>query len=262
MDPEHVPTSLDDIPGWFPGPDQRLFRHFLSPDAVVPRGDLVELGVYLGKSAVLMGEYQAADEIFTVCDLFGAPSGDEANDRENASSYRTLDRQSFERNYLAMHDMLPVVVQGLSSDIGEHVEPGTARFVHIDASHLYEHVALDVDSARSMLLPDGVVSFDDFRSPHTPGVSAAVWEAVWNKGLHIICVTTKKLYGTFGDPIPHQTHLKAWLAEVDRLNYETQLIDGKEVIRISAKRVKPPPPLPAGRRIVRAVLRGLRPRRA
>jgi hypothetical protein len=256
MDPDKTPASLDDIPGWFPGPDQRVFTHFLSPDAVVPRGDLVELGVYLGKSAVLMGDFKADDETFTVCDLFGASSGDDANDRENASSYRTLDRQSFERNYLALHDELPVVVQGLSSVIVDHVKPDTARFVHIDASHLYEHVAIDVESARHMLLPDGVVCFDDFRSPHTPGVAAAVWEAVWNKGLNIICVTSKKLYGTFGDPVPHQEKLREWLAGVDRLNSETQVIGDREIVRISARRATPTAKAGWRSRVRRLVKRG------
>lgn len=239
MDADKMPASLDDIPGWFPGPDQRVFKHFLSPDAVVPRGDLVELGVYLGKSAVLMGDFKADDEVFTVCDLFGASSGDVANDRENASSYRTLDRQSFERNYLALHDELPVIVQGLSSVVQDHVAPGTARFVHVDASHLYEHVAVDVESARHMLLAQGIVCFDDFRSPHTPGVAAAVWEAVWNKGLNIVCVTSKKLYATFGDPVPHQVKLREWLAGVDRLRSETQVIGDSEIVRISVPRAKP-----------------------
>lgn len=256
MDSDTAPKTLDDIPGWFPGADQRVFRHLLSNDAVVPHGDLVELGVYLGKSAVLMGEYKADDETFTVCDLFGASSGDDANDRENASSYRTLDRQSFERNYLALHDELPVVVQGLSSVILQHVSPSTARFVHIDASHLYEHVAVDVESARSMLLPDGIVCFDDYRSPHTPGVAAAVWEAVWNKGLNVVCVTTKKLYATFGDPAPHQEKLREWLSTVDRLTSETQVIGDHEIIRVSVRKA-PPSATPGWRsRARRLVKRG------
>jgi hypothetical protein len=137
-----------------------------------------------------------------------------------------------------------VVVQDLSSAIVDHVKPGSARFVHIDASHLYEHVAIDVDSAQKMLMPDGVVAFDDYRSTHTPGVAAAVWEAVFTKGLRPICVTPQKLYGTFGDPIPHQRRLEAWLTEEGRFFWESQALAGRRLIRMrpkqAPKRAEPP----------------------
>lgn len=227
------PLTVDRIPGWFTWTDQRVFEHFLSPNAVAPKGDLVELGVYLGKSAALIGMYKQPDEIFTVCDLFGADPGEDRNAHENLLSYRSLDRESFERNYLGMHDELPIVLQRLSSTILDHVKPHTARFVHVDASHLYEHVAIDVQSARELLMPGGVVVFDDYRSVHTPGVSAAVWEAVFNFGLKPICVTPIKMYASFEDPAPHQMKLDAWLTEFDRLRWETQVINGAEVRRIS-----------------------------
>lgn len=236
-------TSLDDIPGWFQTLDQDLFAHFLGADAVVPRGDLVELGVYLGKSAVLVGRYKRPDETFTVCDLFGTPPSENTNRSENARLYKGLERQAFEHNYLALFDELPVIVQDFSSAIVDHVPPGRARFVHVDASHMYEHVAVDVESARTILQPDGVVVFDDYRSAHTPGVSAAVWEAVFTKGLHPICITVQKMYATFGDPRPHQERLEAWLKESGRYPWETQYVAGAPLVRLRyAKANKPAAP--------------------
>ena len=46
------------------------------------------------------------------------------------------------------------------SRAGEKVAPQSVRFLHVDASHLYEHVANDVDAAQDMLQPDGLVVFD------------------------------------------------------------------------------------------------------
>jgi hypothetical protein len=236
--------TIADIPGWFSAVDQWLFGHFLS-DGVVPRGDLVEIGVYLGKSAALVGKHRRADETFTVCDLFGGTTDDPMNAAENQKSYSTLSREKFERNYLAIHSELPVVVQGVSSTILDHVKPSSARFVHVDGSHLYEHVAIDVESARTMLVPDGVVAFDDFRSPHTPGVAAAVWEAVFKKGLHPICLTRQKMYATFGDPGQHRARLEVWLAADERYNAEVQQIGGAPVLRIiEARRAAPAGPRP------------------
>lgn len=235
--------SLDDIAGWFPSVDQRLFEHFLGPDAVVTHGDLVEIGVYLGKSAVLIGAYKRPDEVFTVCDLFGAEAVDEHNVDENSRLYKNLTRSKFEANYTALRGELPVIVAGLSSTIVDHVKPESARFVHVDGSHMYEHVAGDADSARTMLLPDGVVVFDDYRSGHTPGVAAAVWEAVLNKGLQIIVLTGQKMYATFGDAAPHQERVEAWLTKSE-LPWEYQSIAGRPVLRIKRPPTAPQKPAP------------------
>ncbi len=223
---------VKDIPGWFPWLDQRLFAHFLSEDAVVPRGDLVELGTYMGKSAALIGQFLNPGETFTVLDLFGATPGDEPNAVENARSYSRLTRDRFEQYYLSVHDELPVIVQDYSSAIVDHVKPGTARFVHVDASHLYEHVAVDVGSARRIMLPDGVVVFDDFRSWHTPGVAAGVWEAVIDRGLRPIATSLQKFYGTFGDPAPHQDRLIGWVRSHPRHRFETVEIAGHPLVRV------------------------------
>jgi hypothetical protein len=229
--------AIDNIPGWFPWLDQRVFEHFLDP-CNAAHGDLIELGVYLGKSAALIGRFQRADETFTVCDLFGDDAHDDPNRSENSRLYKDLTRQRFEQNYLALHSALPVIVQALSSTIVEHVRPHSVRFMHVDASHLYEHVAVDVISARALLQPDGVVVFDDYRSAHTPGVSAAVWEAIFTKGLQPICLTPQKLYATFGDAEPHQDRLETWLREWGGCHRETQQIAAAPVIRLIPQRTQ------------------------
>lgn len=90
------------------------------------------------------------------------------------------------------------MIEAPTSVISGEVKADTCRFVHIDASHLYEHVRDDIGAVREILLPGGLVVLDDFRSEHTPGVSVAVWEAVLNRGLRPICLSTQKLYGTWG----------------------------------------------------------------
>jgi len=181
------PMTLDDVPGWLSPVDRDLIR--LLTDWQVrtqPPGDLVEFGVYLGKSAIVIGEAVQPGETFTVCDLFGGDPADAANERENQASYSTLTRRKFESNYLRFHRSLPVVLEMSTADAAKKLAPSSVRFLHVDASHLYEHVSYDVDAARDMLRPDGLVVFDDFRAKHTPGVAAAVWEAMFTKGLRPI----------------------------------------------------------------------------
>ncbi|MEV5435717.1 class I SAM-dependent methyltransferase [Streptomyces sp. NPDC052682] len=236
------PGTLADVPGWFPPLDQVLFTWFLEQQEThAVRGDLLELGVYLGKSAILLGRHLRDGERFTVCDLFGSDAPDDANQAETSKSYASLTRQAFERNYLAFHDTLPTVIQGPSSVIPAHVARRTCRFVHIDASHLYEHVQGDIAAARDLLLPEGVVVLDDFRSEHTPGVSVAAWEAVLNRGLRPVCLSTQKLYGTWGDPAPLQEALLTMLQERTDIGMSVQWAAGHRLVRAHARRMQPPP---------------------
>lgn len=230
-----TPRTTNDIPGWFPPLDQELFGRLLDRTP----GDLLELGVYLGRSAVLLGDHLRTGERLTVCDLFETGAPDAANAEEMRGSYPTLTRAAFERNYLAFHEKLPEIVQGPTSEILDHVKPGTCKFVHIDASHLYEHVRDDIVAARTVLRPDGIVACDDYRSEHTPGVAAAVWEAVSRGELRPICVSTQKLYGTWGDPAPIQAELLEWLGEHTRHWHEVQQVLGAPLIRINRPRPQP-----------------------
>ncbi|MEU3521059.1 class I SAM-dependent methyltransferase [Streptomyces sp. NPDC006654] len=242
------PTELDDVPGWFPPLDQLLFTWFLERQEKGGfRGDLVELGVYMGRSAILLGRHRQDDEEFTVCDLFGGEAPDGANQAETAKSYSSLSRQAFERNYLSFHDTLPRVLEAPSSVISSEVKPGTCRFVHIDASHLYEHVRDDIGAARDLLLPEGVVVLDDFRSEHTPGVSVATWEAVLNRGLRPICLSTQKLYGTWGDPEPVQEELLVMLEERTDIGLSVQDAAGHRLVRARANKGLQAPPFPHSR---------------
>lgn len=235
------PGELGDVPGWFPPLDQVLFTWLLDrQEAQGRKGDLLELGAYMGKSAILLGRHLREGERFTVCDLFGGEAPDGANKAETAKSYASLTRQAFERNYLSFHEELPRVIEAPSSVISSEVASGTCRFVHIDASHLYEHVRDDIGAAREILQPDGVVVLDDFRSEHTPGVSVAAWEAVLNRGLRPICLSTQKLYGTWGDPEPLQEELLEMLRARTDCGLSVQHAAGHRLVRARAQGMRAP----------------------
>ncbi|MFD7667577.1 class I SAM-dependent methyltransferase [Streptomyces sp. NPDC059788] len=235
------PGRLSDVKGWFFTADQLLFDWFLArqEDRAEP-GDLLELGAYMGKSAIFMGARLRPGDRFTVCDLFDSPAGDASNSKEMAKSYATLTRRAFEANYLAFHDELPEIVQGLSSVVADHVEPGSCRFAHIDASHLYEHVHGDIVTVRELLTPQGIVVLDDFRAEHCPGVAAATWQAVTGQALRPVCITPTKFYGTWGDPAPVQAALLAWLTGREGMWHEVQEVNGAPLIRLSAKGAEEP----------------------
>ncbi|MFG2098065.1 class I SAM-dependent methyltransferase [Streptomyces sp. NPDC048612] len=230
------PTRLSEVKGWFFTADQLLFDWFLRhQQGRAEPGDLLELGAYMGKSAIFLGARRRAGERFTVCDLFDSPAGDASNSQEMRKSYATLTRRAFEANYLAFHEELPTIVQGLSSLVGDHVEEGSVRFAHIDASHLYAHVHGDIVAVRRLLTDHGVVVLDDYRAEHCPGVAAATWQAVTNEGLRPVCVTGTKFYGTWGDPGPLQRALVDWITARGDIWHEVQEVNGAPLVRLSAK---------------------------
>ncbi|MFC7309807.1 class I SAM-dependent methyltransferase [Streptomyces monticola] len=235
------PTRLADVKGWFFPADQLLFDWILSRQAErEEHGDLLELGAYLGKSAIFMGSYLRADETFTVCDLFDSPAPDDSNSKEMNRSYSTLTRRAFEANYRSFHDELPVILQAPSSVIADEVPAASCRFAHIDASHLYEHVHGDIAATRDILGPDGIVVLDDFRAEHCPGVAAATWGAVATTGLKPLCITATKFYGTWGAYDEIHAELLAMLGGRDDLWHGAEQVAGYPMIRIDGKKAKAP----------------------
>ncbi|MCW7946144.1 hypothetical protein AAW14_30140 [Streptomyces hygroscopicus] len=240
-DTVRTPYELADVPGWFPHLDQVLFDWFLTRQETHDmRGDLLEVGVYMGKSAIFLGRHLQESEAYTVCDLFEGEAPDGANRAETAKSYAELTREAFERNYLSFHDRLPRVLQGPSSLVPAHVASRSCRFVHVDGSHLYEHVRDDIGAACEALRPGGIVALDDFRSEHTPGVSIAAWEAVLNRGLNPVCLSGQKLYGTWDDPKDLQEDLLEMVRERTDCSLSVQDAAGHRIIRLKGRGMAAP----------------------
>lgn len=226
-----ITLGLETIPGWFWGTDVAMFEWFLGQqESAGVTGDLAEMGCYLGRSAVLVGAHLQPGETFTVVDLFEDPAADGANSTENDGTYRGLSQAAFEANYRRVHGTLPVVVRGFSQDVTAHAAHGSHRFVHIDASHLYDHVKGDIAAARALVAPDAVVVFDDIREAHTPGVWAAFWEAVVAGDLLPIAVTEHKMYATWGDAERWQERLLA--AVPAGVRFEEQGVLGRRLVRL------------------------------
>lgn len=238
--PSLTDADVESVPGAFWQPDLDMFRVVLEASAAKGPGDLAELGVLVGRSAVLIGDHLRDEETFTVVDLFGQSLSDASNNEENQTSYPQLSRRSFESHYARLHDRLPVVVEGLSSSITEHARHGAHRFVHVDASHLFDHVRGDIRTARTLLARDGVLVLDDFRTEHTPGVAAAAWQAVLAEGLRPFAVSPQKMYATWGDGSRCRDALVTWAAGTGH-PHEIQRINDQDVLRVGVRRSAPHP---------------------
>jgi SAM-dependent methyltransferase len=231
-----------DIDGWFGWTDHALFRAILEHQRDSPPGDLVEIGAFKGKSAVVIGDYVRPGEQFVVVDTFGDPellgiAGEKAERTKGRNYFTRLTRGQFEQNYLSIHDSLPTVVQALSTEVVEHVEPGAARFIHVDGSHQYEDVADDCRSVKRLLRGDGVVVFDDWRKPDCPGVAAAIWDSALHDGLIPVALSSQKLYGVHGDAAPLMTAVREVAdANPGRLRLKEIELFGRTVLYVAKRR--------------------------
>jgi hypothetical protein len=199
---DYIVNGRTTVSGWFTQRDAMLFDAI---DVCQRRegitGDLLEIGCYQGTSAIMLGYMRQSDERLIVCDLFEGTMTSPEDDAERQRYYAPgFNRQMLEANYCRFHDALPEIVAAPSSDLRDYGLERTFRFIHIDGSHAYEQVRLDLLLAKDLLVPGGVVAFDDLLSPHTPGVTSAVWEGVANDGL-IPLLQTIKFYGTWERPI-------------------------------------------------------------
>lgn len=195
-------SVLREIPGALPQLDAFLFLEICRIQAEEGiQGDLLEIGAAHGTSASILAKGWRTGERFLVCDLFGLPSEDDLNRREQeAWGYDSIERTSFENNFRRFHSTLPEIWQRSSTSLFEaNVKPRSVRFAHVDGSHLFRIVKSDLEFVHTALSHDGIVAFDDVFTGHAPGVGAAVWQCIESTGLRPLFASTQKLYATWGE---------------------------------------------------------------
>ena len=188
---------MDGIKGWFHHVDLVVMDLVDRAHAALGiRGDILEIGCYEGKSAVLLGWFLRDGEALIVCDPFEDEAAAGADHDEVAALYPDVSLKTFLANFSRFHRFEPTVLACRSTDPPVAALAPRFRMVHVDGSHRYDNVRADLETSRRLLVPDGVVVIDDFR--YWVDVSCAVWRAVARDGLRPVATTEHKFYGTFG----------------------------------------------------------------
>jgi len=204
----------DSVPGWFLDVDATLF---IGVDAVQralgPHGDLLEIGVFYGKTSIMLGYLARPTDAVVCCDVFEDTQGlSDEGEFEHDTYHRALQRTQFERHYLRFHPTLPAIIAAPSSTIDADAWMGRFRLIHIDGGHEYGVVREDIRLARRMLAPGGVVIFDDWCQPHCAGVGMAVWEEYVRGDLIPLALTDTKFYAKWGPAGISVEALDDWIA--------------------------------------------------
>lgn len=221
---DYVDHGYNEVPGWFRVEDLELFDLILDhQNEVGITGNILEVGCYQGRSAIALGYGLNGREHLHVIDLFEDHAG--GLSEEGMAVYEGLQQQIFEANYGAFHHRAPVIsaVSSTNIDLG-----GEFRFIHVDGGHDYATVAADIDLAVKHSKTGTVIAIDDYRTHHTPGVSAAAWTAMGDRDLYPFLLSEVKMYATTTsadwDLWFHAA--KNWIYQ-----YEEHIIDGLRVLR-------------------------------
>src|SRR5690242_15548383 len=129
----YVETTHDLVPGFMERRDARLWLlldHLQRTLGV--RGDLLEIGCYLGRSAIVLGYVRGEGERVVVNDLFGRRAETDANVAENDRLYRRFQEDDFLANWAKFLDDRPELVVGPSSRLAGAGLTRSFRFVHVD----------------------------------------------------------------------------------------------------------------------------------
>ena len=187
--------AIPKIRGWFSSHDALIFHWFLTFKSQVSEASgILEIGTFEGKSAAFLSNYLTPGERFVVCDIFSLKS-DELNDLENSRSYPNFGLDNFMINMDRYARQTPEVIVSDSARLQASELGINFRFIHLDGSHLFDHISKDLDLAIQMIdSENGVVAIDDFRAAHTPGVSAAIWQQIVNEKLTPVVLTGTKMY--------------------------------------------------------------------
>src|SRR4051812_37668234 len=160
--------AVDSIEGWFASDAAVLFVAY--NQLLRERGllaDVLEIGVYHGKSAVLIAEFRADGARMVAADLFDALQG------FGAEGGAVPMEQAFRDHLRAAHGSLDFLrtIAGSSADLTA-ADLGTQfSFCHIDGDHSQDGTYHDIGLAYSTSLPGGLIAIDDYFNPLFPGVA-------------------------------------------------------------------------------------------
>ena len=132
-------------------------------------GNLFEIGVHHGKSALVLGAMARPADRLGVCDVFGAQA-------LNVSASGKGDREIFLRNFRGAFadDSFLTIYEKLSSGLtADEVTP--CRFLHVDGGHSSPEALADLELCKQCLVPGGIIAVDDAFHPTWPGVTDAIF---------------------------------------------------------------------------------------
>jgi predicted O-methyltransferase YrrM len=253
----YVAELSDTVPGWLLKCDARVLQlTHEAQRACGISGDILEVGTFMGKCAILLGYFcDRPSERLVVSDIFDGDEITEQSKDWRRNGVQKPQRDAFAAQYGRFHNELPEVITGPSCDLDpDSLGRQAFRLIHIDGAHDWANVQADIGLAEALASDDAILVFDDVSNAGFPAVGARVWAEVLSGRLHPIAVTGK-LYATANPRSPVADVLRSRIRQAADLRTSVQTIDGHEVLVVSQlagedpARLRPRPP--SWKRVVR-----------
>lgn len=154
-------TITPNVNGWFYPLDIAIF-HLLIKHIIQSQGDLCELGVAYGKSAIALSHLKSAQENLYLYDLF--------------EDYPLEQAQHALATYGNTHNLIwnKVDLYQLNLTASPFSQP--LKFLHIDACHEHSYCLRDLYNFSPFVADDGVIVLDDINDKEYPGINTAMSE--------------------------------------------------------------------------------------
>ncbi len=158
-------TEFAEIPGFFLRDAMVLWDFFFSAQTRLGiSGNLLEIGVWKGKSAVLGALYLQPNERAVFVDINLPRETQNLITRAKPQNNLFMECRSAE----------------LLSERELRESPGSFRWCHIDGDHTGYSTAQDLDTAAYLVGESGIICVDDFFNGRYPQLTAAVYEFLNN----------------------------------------------------------------------------------
>jgi cephalosporin hydroxylase len=173
------------VKGWLYELDIILMSQILNWQMCIGiQGNICEIGVYHGKSAILLSWLRQTHEKLYFIDIF--PGEMEQIARKNIETYGSKDNIQWIRLDTAK----------INSDDVKQMKP--LRLLHIDGSHEHQSVLHELQLFTQCLHQENsVIVMDDFNDPEFPGVNSALFQFLLSdigKDLRIFAIGANKAY--------------------------------------------------------------------
>jgi O-methyltransferase len=138
-------------------------------------GDIVEVGVYKGGSARAIVDHAGASKVFLFDTFAGMPHHDPTLDgRWGVGSFGDTSVESI-RQLFDGDERVSIHPGVFPADTGDVLAGRRLRFVHLDVDN-YESYTACLEYLYGMVVPGGILVFDDYGEDCCPGAKAAVDE--------------------------------------------------------------------------------------
>lgn len=182
---QYTNTQYQDVSGFDVNGQNLLAINLLAQTQVKinVHGDLMEIGLFHGRTAVLLGLLRNEDENFIGIDAFGHSGEIQHEDRQLDLDYYgdgTLIKESFQRNWdkyvSAVHpnQSNPILLEKDSRQVTpqdlKSLTKGV-RYFSLDGGHSEKSTFHDLELAESVVVDGGILVVDDYFLEDCPAVS-------------------------------------------------------------------------------------------